>query len=228
MARHRVLLIDDHALFRAALKVLLTSTPELALDVVAEAGSATEAYEQFDSGQFDVIVIDLVLPGSSGLTILQEAKRRKLPQPRLVLSGHTEIDMMTEAMAAGASGYVSKDQDPADLFAALRAVLRGEQSFPDSVPTDALAARRHGDGTMSPRSLLSVREREVFELLIQGYSNGEVATRLFISSKTVETHRGHIMNKLGVHSICDLVRLASRHNLLTTGGSGTPGEREAG
>jgi DNA-binding NarL/FixJ family response regulator len=159
---------------------------------------------------------------------LQEAKRRKLPQPRLVLSGHTELDMISESLAAGASGYISKDQDSDQLFAALRAVLRGEKFFPEALAREAPTARRTGDGTPSPRAMLSPREREVFELIIQGYSNGGVAARLFISSKTVETHRGHIMNKLGVHSICDLVRLASRHNLLDGGRAGGEGEREAG
>jgi len=110
MTQGRVLLIDDHNLFRAALKALLASESGLALTVTAEATGATEAYHCFDRGDFDVIVMDLMLSGSSGLTILHEAKRRKLPQPRLVLSAHTEVDMITESIAAGASGYVSKDR----------------------------------------------------------------------------------------------------------------------
>jgi len=216
MTQGRVLLIDDHNLFRAALKALLASESGLALTVTAEATGATEAYHCFDRGDFDVIVMDLMLSGSSGLTILHEAKRRKLPQPRLVLSAHTEVDMITESIAAGASGYVSKDQEPAALFEALRAVMRGEMFMPPSLAADALRAHasRQSNGETSPRALLSPREREVFELLIQGFSNNQVAARLFVSSKTVETHRSHILRKLGVHSICDLVRLASRHNLL--------------
>src|SRR3954471_5896032 len=126
MPRHRVLVVDDHNLFRTALKMLLSAEPDLDIAVVAEARSASEAYAAFDRGGFDVVVVDLALPGSSGLTVLQEAKRRKLPQPRLVLSGHNELDMISESVAAGASGYVSKDQDADELFAALRAVLRGD------------------------------------------------------------------------------------------------------
>ncbi len=230
MTPARVLLIEDHALFRAALKALLASRPELGLEVVAEAGSADEAYACFERGGFDVILLDLLLPGSSGLTILGEARRRGLRQPRLVLSAHGELDMISEAMAAGASGYVSKDQASDELFDGIRAVLRGETFLPSSMPADVIAAwaRRQPAGTSSPRALLSPREREVFELLIQGFTNNEVAARLFISAKTVETHRGHILNKLGAHSICDLMRLASRHNLLSLAGPGNVGDQAAG
>jgi DNA-binding NarL/FixJ family response regulator len=219
MSRVRVVLIDDHSLFRAALKTLLKAATDIPLEVVAEASNATEAYTCFERGDFDVVILDLMLPGSSGLTVLNEARRRKLQQPRLVLSAHTEPDMITEAIAAGASGYVSKVDEPAELFEALRAVLRGGMFLPRSLPSEMLAAsaRRSPTGDTSPRGLLSPREREVFELLIQGYSNHEVATHLFISPKTVETHRAHILTKLGVHSICGLVRLASRHNLLSVG-----------
>jgi DNA-binding NarL/FixJ family response regulator len=216
----RIVLIDHHVLLRAGLKALFASAPDLDLQVVAEAGRASEAYRVFDGADFDVIVLGLMLPGSSGLTILNEAKRRRLPQPRVVLSAHTDVDVVAQAVAAGANAYVSKDQGPEVLFEALSKVANGETFLPLSVPVAELRQLPRSSQVHSPIARLSRREREVFELLIQGFSNTRVAAELFISRKTVESHRGHILGKLGVHSICDLMRFASRHKLLLLTDSG--------
>ena len=210
----RILCVEDQAIMRAALKLLLESEPELAMEIALEAGNAREAYAAFDRGDFDLVLLDLSLPGTGGLAILEEARRRRLAQPCLVLSGHAEPDVIAEAMAAGARGYISKAAEPQQLFEALRRVAGGERYLPPSVSPHAVERRARHAGEPSLRALLSPREREVFDLLLQGFDNQEIGEQLFLSHKTVETHRYRIFTKLNVHTLAELTRLASRHGLL--------------
>jgi DNA-binding NarL/FixJ family response regulator len=211
----RILLVDDHELFREAMAALFAKQADI--ELVAEARGADDAYSLIGAAQFDMILIDLALPGVDGVAAIRELRRRGARQPILVLTMHTEIDFVVEALAAGASGFALKRQPSGEILEAVRRVAAGTrylapQINPDSVQA-ALADRvgRKGDG---PLAVLSPREREVFGLLVAGRANQAIADELSITVKTVETHRTRVLRKLRVHSIVELVRLAARHHLV--------------
>ena len=210
----RILLVDDHKLFREGVKLMIASAPDLV--IVGEAASAREALALFDRLDFDLLVVDMTLPGSSGLSVLRELKRRR-GRSSLVLSMHDDVDRVADALLAGASAYVLKADTPETLLAGMRAAARRERFLSPAI--DANAVRRlvlaSGQaGVVGPLDSLTVREREIFQLIARDYSTMEIARELGISAKTVESHREHVFRKLGVHSICELVRFAARHQLL--------------
>ncbi len=210
----RILLVDDHRLFREGMKLIIGADPQLA--VVGEAMSAREALPLIDRLAFDLLVVDLTLPGMSGIALVREAKRRGRGSI-LVVSMHGEDDRVADALIAGATAYVLKSDTPEALLEATHAAARGERFLSPSI--DAAAVRRlvlssGSAGAVGPIDALTTREREVFGLIVRDYSTAEIASELDISAKTVESHREHLFRKLGVHSICELVRFAARHHLL--------------
>jgi two-component system, NarL family, response regulator NreC len=203
----RLLLADDHAIMRAGLKMLLDAQPDMM--VVAEAPDGEEAVRRALATRPDVAVIDLAMPGLSGVETLQRL-HRELPTTRLlVLTMHDDPAYARVAQAAGAVGHVIKDSESSELLAAIRAVHRGRTFV---VGTDS-SAPLEGEPQMSSPAL-SPRERQVLELLAHGHTNREIAARLFLSVKTVETHRSRLSDKLGLHRRADLVRLAIELGLL--------------
>ncbi|HEU4368193.1 MAG TPA: response regulator transcription factor [Methylomirabilota bacterium] len=203
MRKIRLLLVDDHAILRAGLRMLLDAQPDMA--VVAEAADGEEAVRRAHATHPDVAVIDLTMPGLSGVETLQRL-RRELPAVRLlVLTMHDDPGYARVTQAAGAAGHVIKDSESAELLAAIRAVHRGRTfvRLGDEAPSAGAAAPR---AVRAP--VLSPRERQVLELLARGHTNREVASRLVLSVKTVETHRARLGDKLGLHTRADLVRLA--------------------
>ena len=206
MKKIRVLLADDHAILRAGLRMLLDAQPDMA--VVAEASDGEEAVRRATGTRPDVAVVDLMMPGLSGVETL-ERLRREVPSTRLlVLTMHDDPGYARLAMGAGAAGHVVKDAEGADLLAAIRAVHRGRTFVQVGVET---RGRGPADG-LTPT--LSPRERQVLELLARGHTNREVAARLSLSVKTVETHRARLSDKLDLESRADLVRLAIDLGLL--------------
>jgi DNA-binding NarL/FixJ family response regulator len=206
----RLLLVDDHAFVRMGLRRFLSRHEDL--EVVGEAGSAREAralVEQLDPG---LLIVDLMLPDSSGVALAMELRERTPALKAILLSGVATRDSVVRALAAGVAGYVLKDQPPEHLLQAIRHVAAGGTHFPPSVmQLVGEAARAEQQGSLHT---LSRREREVFDLLVRGVSNEDIAARLFISARTVETHRSHIYEKLRLHSIADLVRFAALHGEL--------------
>jgi two-component system response regulator NreC len=204
----RIALVDDHPLYRTGLRSILASRTDLA--VVAEAGDAQHAYQLADSAQADVMVMDLNLPGVDGFSATREVLRRS-PQTRvLILSMYTDEIHAARALAAGALGYAMKTQSPDELLEAVTTVGRGERYVPRTLSASLLDVHRRAaarDG--GPLGSLSPREREIFGLLVRGLSNRSIARELTISVKTVETHRTHIHEKLGVHSIAQLIHFAA-------------------
>jgi two-component system, NarL family, response regulator NreC len=202
-----VLLADDHAILRAGLRMLLDAQPDMA--VVAEAADGEEAIRRAGDSQPDVAVVDLTMPGLSGVETL-ERLRREVPATRLlVLTMHDDPAYARLALAAGAAGHVIKDAESAELLAGIRAVHRGRTFVQmGGVAADTLVPARPAAPALSPR------ERQVLELLAHGHTNREVADRLSLSVKTVETHRARLSDKLGLHSRADLVRLAIELGLL--------------
>ena len=206
MKKIRVMLADDHAILRAGLRMLLDAQPDMA--VVAEAGDGEEAIRRATGSRPDVAVVDLTMPGLSGVETL-EGLRREVPATRLlVLTMHDDPGYARLAMAAGASGHVIKDAESSELLSAIRAVHRGRTFVQVGTETAPPDPPRPAAPALSPR------ERQVLELLAHGHTNREVADRLSLSVKTVETHRARLSDKLGLHTRADLVRLAIDLGLL--------------
>jgi DNA-binding NarL/FixJ family response regulator len=205
----RVVLIDDHLLFRQGMRAVLEGRTEAT--VVAEAANAAEGYAAVAATNPDVVLLDLLLPGVNGITALRELIRREPNRRVLMLSQVTSEDFVSQAFSAGASGYALKEQGMDEVIDAITTVHRGKRYLAPRFPTGLLDQAR----TDGPLASLSSREQEVFDLLVRGFSNDGVAAELHISRKTVETHRSHILKKLDVHSVVDLLRLAARHGLLT-------------
>lgn len=210
----RVLLADDHAVLRAGLRMLISAQPDMV--VVGEAADCHDARSKAGELTPDVVVLDLTMPGGSGVKTIEHL-RQECPRTRvLVLSMHGDRSYIRAALAAGCAGYVVKTAADTELITAIRAVHsgRGFVDLPirDSSLNDLLA----GEAPDRSRSAttLSRRECEVLTRLAQGFTNQEIADRLFLSVKTVETHRTRIATKLGLRTRADLVRYALETGLL--------------
>ncbi len=208
MARIRVLLADDHTLFREGVRLLLEAQGDF--QVVAEAATADEAVERARQSRPDVIALDITMPGNG----LEAARRlrKELPAARmLVLTMHGGEDYFFQALEAGASGYVLKESASADLVTALREVSAGRVFLPPSLVAGLVTAflRLTGRGEEGARlAKLTDREKEVMALVAQGFTSEEIAERLHRSVHTIHSHRVHIIEKLGLHSRADLMRYA--------------------
>ncbi len=204
----RVLLVDDHAVLRSGLRLLLER--EEGLEPVGEAGSAEEALRALPRLTPDVVVIDIEMPGIGGLEGVTRIRERAPEAHLLVLSMHDQARDVRRAFDAGAHGYLPKAAADEDLVRAIRAVAAGERYVHPSLGA-ALASPKEADG---PIDELTAREREVLRLLALGHTNQEIAERLVVSVRTVESHRAHVMTKLRVSTRAGLVREALRAGLL--------------
>ena len=218
----RVALIDDHALFREGLRSVLEHYPEF--ELVGEADNARAGYDLLERTSPDVVLLDVRLPGTDGVAAAREIRRRFSTVRVLMLSAFDEADIVSDALQAGALGYLLKAEPMAECVEGLRAVSHGRTYLAAKISPAAGEQHRRlqrsrddsSDGSSSFQ-LLSKREKEVFHLLVRGLSNAKVARELCISVKTVESHREHILRKLGLHSIVELVRYAARNGLLAEG-----------
>jgi two-component system, NarL family, response regulator NreC len=207
----RVLIVDDHAVVRAGLKLLLDAEDDI--EVVGEAGNARDAVFQMRSLKPDFVLMDVVMPGQSGLeataNILHEAPDTKV----LVLSMQDDPRYVREAFAVGASGYVLKEAADAELVAAIREVANGGRYVHPALGARLVTAEAE-ERRRAEEDPLSDREREVLRLLALGHTNQEIAQMLYISVRTAETHRAHIMQKLRLQTRAELVRYALSQGLL--------------
>ena len=214
--RIRVMIVDDHAILRQALGQLLEGKPEV--EVVGDASNGREAMTLAEKLQPDVILMDMVMPGLNGLEATRQIRKR-FPNTRvLILTGYMEDEQILSALRAGASGYVVKRSDTDELLLGIQAVHRGNTYFSSAISDgDAinqyLWQAKKEDGKVG-YDLLTSREREVLQLIAEGYSNQKIAQELFISVKTVEAHKAHIMTKLHARNRTDLIRYALRKGLV--------------
>ncbi len=214
MTAIRVLLADDHTIVRQGLIGILKATADI--EVVAEAADGHEAVEKALDARPDVAVLDLTMPRLGGLEAARRL-RKALPSCRiLVLTMHDEDEFVLRMVRVGVSGYLVKDGAASELVAAIRALKIGKAYFGPQA-SKALADVYQADKPLpdDPLGLLTNREREVFQLLIEGKTNAQVADVLCISPKTVDNHRTRLMEKLGIHGAAELVRYAARHGLLS-------------
>lgn len=204
----RIAIVDDHPLFREGFAVAVRR--ERDLDLVGACGSAEEALELAKGVALDAAVIDILMPTISGISLTSELFEL---QPKCRVLGLSVIDdpgLIADMLRAHACGFALKTQATAEIIDALRQVLGGLRYLPPTVSRDAVDAELAGT-KVNPFQRLTRREREVFELLIRGNSNDEIAIKLSIARRTVETHRQRIMNKLSAHSIAQMQRIAARH-----------------
>lgn len=215
MRKIRVLVEDDHALFRAGLRKLLQSFPDV--DVVGEAADGLEAVHLTERHRPDVLLMDIAMPELNGVDAASRLAR-EAPRTRVViLSVHTGEEFVLRAIRAGAAGYLLKDASPAELEQAVKAVARGEMYLSPAVSRYVVEdyVRRAGP-EHSPLDRLTPRQRQVLQLIAEGNTTKAIATKLGLSGKTVETHRAQLMDRLEVHDIASLVRLAIRLGLVAS------------
>lgn len=207
----RVLIVDDHAVVRSGLRLLLEA--EKGIEPVGEAGSARDAVFQARAMKPDVILLDIVMPDRTGLDVLPQLKHENPETKVLVLSMQDEPRYVREAFAAGASGYVLKEAADTEVVAAVREVAAGGRYVNPELGARLVAADAEAE-RLKEEDPLSDREREVLRLLALGHTNQEIAKELYISVRTAETHRAHIMQKLRLQTRADLVAYALERGFL--------------
>ena len=201
----RVLLADDHKIVRDGLRRILAASADI--QVAAEAADGDQALALVRANAFDVAVIDLSMPGLSGLDLIKRLKRERPAMPLLVLSMHGEDQYAARALKAGASGYLTKDSAAELLVGALRKIAGGGVHIGEAAAASLVATER------SSHRKLSDREFEVLRLLVAGRSPTDVAGQLHLSVKTVSTHKTRMLEKLGLRTTADLVRYALENKL---------------
>ena len=210
-----IVLADDHALVRAGIRTLLEKIP--GVSIVAESGDGRETVALVHQHNPDIVMMDISMPALNGLDatarIVRECPRTKV----LILSMHTSEDYVLQALRSGASGYLLKDAATAELQLALVAVRRGETYLSPTISREVLARYRKlaADPKAEATKTLTPRMREIVQLIAEGRSTKEIAFLLNLSVKTIETHRMHLMARLGVHDVAGVVRYAMRNGLIS-------------
>jgi DNA-binding NarL/FixJ family response regulator len=205
----KILIAEDHAIVRNGLRQIFSDTTDI--ELVGEATNGSEALELARKLEFDVLLLDMSMPGVSGPELIKRLLAEKPSMRILVLTMNNESQFVNRALKAGASGYVTKDSDQTVLFTAIRKVASG-QKFIDPALVDAMVFDSTTDKE-SPHLTLSDRELQVLQMLASGLNPGEIAESLFLSAKTVSTHKVNLMQKLGIENNADLVRYAIKHGL---------------
>lgn len=210
----RVLVADDHAIVRTGIRHVLESEPGFV--VVAEASTGTETLELAASHRPDVAVLDISMPGDSGLRVAAELRQRLPDTQVIILSMHDNTEYVLESLRAGVHGYLLKDTAATELRGAIRAVRRGESFFSPAIAGKLGAVFRGEPAESASRALaqLTGRERQVLVGVARGHTNREIAAQLGISHRTVESHRESLMKKLGVRTVAGLTRLALEAGLV--------------
>jgi two-component system response regulator NreC len=211
----RVLLADDHTILRAGLKMMLNAQPDI--EAVGEASDGRQAISEAEKLSPDVIIMDITMPECNGIEATRQIKRL-LPEVRvLILTMHANEEYLFQTLRAGAAGYMMKEAADTDLISAIRVVSSGRFYLSPSAQSMLVSdylQRVHTGEERDSYSALTEREREILKLVAEGYTNSQIGERLFISPKTVDTHRTHVMDKLNLHSRAELVKYAMRRGLL--------------
>jgi two-component system nitrate/nitrite response regulator NarL len=209
----RVLVADDHPVVRRGLQSCLAR--ESRLKIVGEAADGDEALRKTQELTPDVVLMDVNMPRMDGLAVT-EVLRKEAPSVKvLVLSMHNNQDFIFRIIQAGAHGYVSKEAPPEELLRAIESVFAGEPFFSPEIAKAALNQMVSSGGKKEPFAQLTTREREVLALIAEGQSNKEIANRLGIGVRTIETHRERIMRRLGIHSVAGLTKFAISNGLIS-------------
>jgi DNA-binding NarL/FixJ family response regulator len=206
----RVVVAEDHTIVREGIKQLIGMARDL--EVVGEASHGEQLLELLRKLDCDVVLLDISMPGVSGLEAIPRIRALAQPPAILMLSMHDEAQMAARALKVGAAGYATKDSDPALLITAIRKVAGGGR-YIDPALADRMVFEVGLTDARPSHAQLSEREFSVFERLVRGEGVNEIAHHLAVSNKTVSTHKARLMQKLGIHSVADLVRYAVEHKL---------------
>jgi DNA-binding NarL/FixJ family response regulator len=209
----RILLADDHALVRAGIRALLETLP--GVEVVGETGDGLEAVEHVRHDPPDAILLDITLPGLNGLEAAARIAKLDVPTRVLMLSMHASAEYAARALAAGAAGYLNKDSAFDELATALEEIFAGRRYLCRAIDPEQVQQfeRRAGTGE-SELDALTPRQRQILQLVVEGLGTRQIAERLFLSVKTVESHRIQMMQRLGIFDVPGLVRFAIRNGLV--------------
>ena len=209
----RVLLADDHALVRQGIRSLLEKLDDI--EIVGEVSDGRQALELSKTTHPDIAFMDITMPGLNGLEAVTRMKK-ECPGTRVVmLSMHAGEEYFQQALDSGAAGYLLKDADRMELELSIRTVMRGDTFLTPTVAKYAVEAyRQRKDGDQGPLASLSSRQKELLQLIAEGYANKEIAQRLDLSPRTVETHRAELMERLNIRDVPGLVKIAIRAGLI--------------
>ncbi len=206
----KIFIVDDHIIFREGLKRVLSEVQDI--EVAGEAGEGTKALAAITRNDFDVILLDLSLPGMGGLEVLRQLKEEKPKLPVLILSIYSEEQYALRVLRNGAIGYLTKESVPADLIRAIRKAYRGQRYISDTL-AERLANHFTGDEDQQPHDLLSKREYEVFSMIVSGKATKTIAHELSIARTTVTSYRGRILEKMNMKTNAELIRYAIENGL---------------
>lgn len=213
----RLLLVDDHSLIRAGVRALVCDIP--GYDVIGEADDGSQLLEQVRTLTPDIVLLDISMRSTSGLDALTQLRASGNTCKVLILSMHTDPDLIMRALESGAHGYLLKDTSATELEQALAAVRNGERylspAIAHTVINQALQHTRQGKQPAGERHILTARQLEILRLIVRGKSTREIATGLGLSIKTVETHRSQIMKRLQIHDVAGLVLYAVREKIIS-------------
>jgi DNA-binding NarL/FixJ family response regulator len=213
----RIILVDDHQIVRDGIKALLTDAQDIT--IVGEAGNAQELLEILNQKEADIVILDISLPGVSGIELTKTLNDDYIGTKVLILSMHTGEDFIFNAIKAGAKGYLPKNTTRKEILEAIHAIHQGEEFFSESVSNIILKSyiKKAKNDEKEPQpneEKLTTREMEILKLFAGGMSNQEIADKLFISIRTVESHKNHIMQKLELESTVDLIKFAIKNKII--------------
>lgn len=208
MGRRKILIVDDHPILRKGLAMVIDQEPDLV--VAGEAEDVPTGLEMIEAISPDIVIVDLSLPGVDGIELIKTMKLRYKDLPALVVSMHDETLYAERALRAGARGYIMKQEAVDKVLIAIRKVLKGEIFVSDRITTKMVETLISGDakGASTPLDLLSNRELTVFRLIGQGFKTSQIADKLHLSVKTIESYRSHIKEKLRLSTGTDLMKCA--------------------
>ena len=217
MEKIKLILVDDHQLVRTGIANLLSG--EAGFEIIGEASESREMFDLLRQLQPDIAVLDIALPGMSGIEITKKLHNDYPGIRILILSMHTSEEFIFNAINSGARGYLPKNTSRRELIEAIYAIHRGEEYFAESISNVILKsyikkAKSNSSDDENKENLLSKRELEVLKLFAEGMTNQEIADKLFISIRTVESHKNHIMARLELKTTVDLVKFAIRNNIV--------------
>lgn len=206
----RILIADDHAMVRGGLRQIIATSNDL--QVVAEAVDGPSTLAELERTACDLLLLDMTMPGLSGIDLIRHLRTNFAALPILVLSMHNEGQIVSRALKAGAAGYVTKGSEPEVLLAAIRKIAAGGK-FIDPSLVEAMVFEK-GDDDRLPHELLSERELQILKYIAGGSPLGRIADRLHLSPKTVSTYKMRLMEKLGIHNNAELIRYATKYGLI--------------
>lgn len=215
MRQCRILLADDHALVRAGIRALLETLP--GVEVVGETGDGLDAVDRVRADPPDILLLDITLPGLNGLEATDRITRLDVPTRVLMLTMHAAPEYAARAFAAGASGFLNKDSAFNELAAALDTILAGRRYLCRALDLAVVQQlERHAGEEGSELSRLTPRQRQILQLIAEGHATRDIADRLHLSIKTVESHRSQVMQRLDIYDVPGLVRFAIRNGLVSS------------